>query len=187
MLLHIVKHLALSVTEHKKLVYLFARFVSSLLFCPLRQKQRREKINGHTALCIGPPFPLTRKCTPSYLCIACTKHRLEATARTGRRHRLAPPADGTTGPDLPMAGNCMLPKAERSARTILLRTFGFPISDPTGKIFKPAAGAPCPPPVKHSQQSRCTLDREKSKKFQSFSVSLGMKRLCRFYAQASTA
>ena len=52
--------------------------------------QRREKINGHTALCIGPPFPLTRKCTPSYLCIACTKHRLEATARTGRRHRLAP-------------------------------------------------------------------------------------------------
>ena len=47
--------------------------------------------------------------------------------------------------------------------------------------FRPMAGAPCPPPGKHRRRPRCHLHRSGSKKFQSFSVSLGMKRLCRFY------
>ena len=43
------------------------------------------------------------------------------------------------------------------------------------------AGAPCPPPASQRQRPRCPLHRSRSKKFQSFSISLGMKRLCRFY------
>ena len=43
------------------------------------------------------------------------------------------------------------------------------------------AGVRCPPSGRRTRQSRCPLHRSGSKKFQSFSVSLGMKRLCRFY------
>ena len=43
------------------------------------------------------------------------------------------------------------------------------------------AGAPCTPPASQRRRARCPLHREKLKNFQSFSVSLGMKRLCRFY------
>ena len=44
-----------------------------------------------------------------------------------------------------------------------------------------SAGAPCPPPASQRRRPRCPLHRSRSKKFQSFSVSLGMKRLSRFY------
>ena len=43
------------------------------------------------------------------------------------------------------------------------------------------AGAPCPPPGNQRRRPRSPLHRSRSKKFQSFSVSLEMKRLCRFY------
>ena len=43
------------------------------------------------------------------------------------------------------------------------------------------AGAAYPLRGKHRRRPRCPLHRSGSKKFQSFSVSLGMKRLCRFY------
>ena len=43
------------------------------------------------------------------------------------------------------------------------------------------AGAPYPPPGNQRRRPRSPLHRSRSKKFQSFSVSLGMKRLCRFY------
>ena len=45
----------------------------------------------------------------------------------------------------------------------------------------PVAGLPCPVRGRHRRPPRCPLHRSRSKKFQSFSVSLGMKRLCRFY------
>ena len=43
------------------------------------------------------------------------------------------------------------------------------------------AGVRCPPPGNQRRRPRCPLHRSSSKKFQSFSVSLGMQRLCRFY------
>ena len=49
------------------------------------------------------------------------------------------------------------------------------------------AGVRCRPSGKHTSQCRCPLHRSRSKKFQSFSVSLGMKRLCRFHDSRTLA
>ena len=43
------------------------------------------------------------------------------------------------------------------------------------------AGLPCPVRRRHRRPPRCPLHRSRSKKFQSFSVSLGRKRLCHFF------
>ena len=72
-------------------------------------------------------------------------------------------------PSHPLAGSTLHTEIRRAAVRLEL---------PIDRLM---AGLPCPVPGRHRRPPRCRLHRSRSKKFQSFSVSLGMKRLSRFY------